>query len=102
MTAFMQTGGARIGEGVFLAFNATWPFATLTIDERQIALRCLWMNWIFPKETIRYLTVHDGAFSTGLRIDHTNQNYTGFIVFWSFGIGKLLQELSARGYAVKK
>ena len=101
MKTFTQTGGARIGEGAFLAFNATWPFATLTIDEREIALRCLWMKWIFPKETIRYLTVHDGVFSTGMRIDHTNKSYTGFIVFWSFKMGTLLQELNTRGYTVE-
>ena len=102
MTIFTQTGGARIGEGAILAFNATWPFATITIDEREITLRCLWMKWIFPKETIRNLTVYDGAFSTGLRLDHANKNYTGFIVFWSFKIGKLLQELNARGYTARK
>jgi hypothetical protein len=102
MTTFTQTGGARIGEGAFLALNATWPFATITIDERKIALRCLWMKWIFPKETIRYLTAHDGAFSTGLRIDHSNKNYTGFIVFWSFKIERLLHELNSRGYTVRQ
>lgn len=102
MTTFTQTGGARIGEGTLLAFNATWPFATITINELQIELQCLWMRWIFPKQTIRNLILHDGAFSTGLRIDHTNKNYDGFIVFWSFKIGKLLQELDARGYSVNK
>lgn len=93
-TTFTQTGGARIS-----VFNATWPFATVEVADTELRLRCFWKCWTFPKSKITRLSEHR-SFSTGLRIQHRIDNYTPFIVFWTFGFTKLKRALEERGYTV--
>lgn len=93
---FSQIGGARIGGGVFLALNATWPFAKLTVGQSDLTLRCLFQEWVFPRASIRRL----GDCGGGLRIEHTIKGSNDFIVFWTFHFGRLRQELQRRGYNV--
>jgi hypothetical protein len=91
---FKQTGGARIS-----LFNATWPFATIEITDSEVRLRCFWRGWTFPKNQIIRLS-KERSFSTGLRIQHDIDSYAKFIVFWTFGFGKLKRALEERGYTV--
>jgi hypothetical protein len=99
--SFSQTGGARIGRSVFFAFNATWPFAKLKVDDTELALSCLTETWIFPKDSIRTLRKYRGVFfSTGLRIEHSVARYPPFVVFWTFGFAALKRELEGRGYTL--
>ena len=96
--AFSQTGGIRVGGGAFIAFNASWPFASLRVDDSKLTLNCLAKQWIFPKASICRLSRHIGLFTDGLRIEHSIENYTDLLVFWSFRFGRLQRELEQRGY----
>lgn len=97
---FSQTGGVRIGGETFVAFNATWSFALLRVEESALTLLCLSKRWVFRKASIRRLSKHDELFSVGLRIEHSIEDYTEFIVFWTFRFGRLQRELEQRGYTV--
>ena len=101
MTTFTQTGGVRIGTG-FGAFNASWPFAGLRVDDTELVLTCLWERWTFPKSSIRRLSRHEGVFSFGLRIEHSIESYPQFMVFWTFLFGHLQQDLQERGYVISQ
>jgi hypothetical protein len=99
-TTFSQTGGVRVGGGTFLAFNASWPFASLQADDSALTLSCLGKRWVFPKSSIRRLSKHSGLFSVGLRIEHSVAGYSEIIVFWTFRFAHLQRELEQRGYTV--
>jgi hypothetical protein len=100
MTAtFSQTGGIRIGEGL-IAFNATWPFATLSATERELRLRFLFRDYAFPRASIQKLSRHQGLFSVGLRVEHRVSSYPRFLVFWTFGFSRLRRELQNLGYEI--
>jgi hypothetical protein len=100
MTAtFSQTGGIRIGGGL-IAFNATWPFATLYLTESDLQLRFLYRDYRFPKASIQKLSRHQGLFSVGLRIEHRIPSYPRFLVFWTFAFQKLKSELQRLGYEI--
>jgi hypothetical protein len=45
---FTQTGGIRVGEGMFSAFNATWPFAKLIATPKQIHVSCFSRQFSIP------------------------------------------------------
>jgi hypothetical protein len=93
-STFAQIGGARIG-----LFNASWPFARLSATRDAIALRC-GFKFTFPRDAIRRLSRHDGAFSTGLRIEHDVPGYPAFFVFWTFRFETLSAQLQALGYEI--
>src|SRR5438552_155993 len=99
-TTFSQIGGVRVGGDPFIAFNASWPFASLRLDDSQLTMSCLGKRWIFPKTSIRRLSKHQGLFSVGLRIEHSIENYAEFLVFWTFRYAELRRELEQRGYIV--
>jgi hypothetical protein len=101
MTAtFAQKGGIRAGEGLFSAFNASWPFARLLVTPERIHLSCFSYNYSFPKESIRRLSRHRGLFSVGLRIEHSVPMYPVFLVFWTFKYQALKKHLQEMGYSV--
>lgn len=100
MTSYSQTGGVRIGAGLILAFNASWPLASIHVDEAALSVSCLGRRWVFPKASIRRLSKHRGLFSTGLRIEHTIDGYPEFLAFWTCQFGHLKEALEERGYAV--
>jgi hypothetical protein len=94
-STFAQMGGARIG-----FFNATWPFARLSADRDAIALRCMFIKFTFPRESITRLSRYRGITSTGLQIEHKTR-YPAFMLFWTFDFDTLKAELQALGYAVQ-
>jgi len=98
--AFSQTGGARIGKSFAWSLNATWPLAKLTVKETELRISVLGFTWILPKSSIRRLSKYRGAFSTGLRIEHSIPRRPPFVVFWTFGFPELNQELERCGYTV--
>ena len=100
VATFTQTGGIRVGTGWLDAFNASWPFAKLTVTQKQILLSCFSYRYSFPRESIRQLSRHRGWFSVGLRIEHTVPMYDVFLVFWTFNYGALRRRLREMGYAV--
>ena len=95
---FEQTGGVRVGAGAILAFNASWPFASIEVSDSEIRISCLWMLWAFPRLSISRLHRHSGAFSDGLRVEHRVRDYNHFIVFWSPNFDALAAALTARGF----
>jgi hypothetical protein len=100
MTAtFSQTGGVRIGEGL-IAFNATWPLATLLATDTELRLKFFFKDYVFPKSSILRLSKQSGMFSAGLRIEHRVSSHPAFIVFWTFGFSRLKRELQGLGYEV--
>ena len=97
---FEQTGGVRVGQGLFAAFNASWPFASLLVSDSALTLSCFGKQWVFPKESVSRLSKYSGFFSSGLRIEHKVPDYNPFIVFWTFRFRSLADELLQRGYTV--
>lgn len=99
-TTFSQTGGVRVGWGTLISFNASWPFASLLVDDSELTLACLWKRWVFPRSYIRRLSQRQGIFSVGLRIEHGIESYPEYLVFWTFRFPHLQRELEQRGYDV--
>ena len=97
---FSQTGGVRLGEGLF-AFNATWPFATLSATQSELSLSSPLRVHTFPRGSIQRLKRHHGVLSAGLRIYHTVPSYPAFIIFWTFSFNRLKAELEWLGYHVE-
>src|SRR5205823_10696803 len=64
--------------GVFFAFNASWPFASLKIQDAGSTLSSLGKRWIFPRTSIERLSKYAGLFSVGLRIEHSIADYLQF------------------------
>jgi hypothetical protein len=98
--AFSQMGGATYGDNPLLAFHASWPFATLIIDDTALILACMGKQWVFPKNSSLRLSKRTQMLSVGLRIEHANENYEYFIVFWGFQFTRIRRELELRGYSV--
>jgi hypothetical protein len=99
---FSRTGGVRLD-----FYNATWPLATLSGDKDSLRLWCpagvfsLNRLFVFPRSHIRRLSKYRWLFSIGLRIEHTDESFPEFIVFWTFGFTKLKSELMRLGYDVE-
>src|SRR4051812_1069218 len=95
------TGGVRLN-----GFNASYPFAKFSADAEKLEISCLGRIYVFPKNSIKRLSRHRGLFSVGLRVEHNESNYPGFVIFWTdpffFGAGfrRLRAALEGLGYAV--
>ena len=101
--ALIQTGGARLD-----AFNATMPFATLSVTQDALKLSCMGRDYVFPKGSIQRLTRHRGVFSVGLRIEHIEKSLPQFVVFWTsafffwtWAFSVLTTRLESLGYEVR-
>jgi hypothetical protein len=96
MTAalYSQRGGCRIGRNAWLSLNATWPFAELEVHDDALVLTGLLQAYHFPKDAIRRLSVY----GSGVRIEHTIAAYPRFVVFWTFKLAELRQQLQSHGF----
>jgi hypothetical protein len=100
---FSRTGGARLG-----MFNATWPYAELTVFRSAIRLNCLGQEYLFAKDRIAALAKYRALFSIGLLIRHTVPVYPKFVVFWvslfwsRTPFEKLKEQLIEFGYEVRE
>jgi len=97
---FEQTGGYRVGRNAWLAFNASWPFGTLLIKRGELVLQCIASCYHFPNASVTRLSRFQGAFSSGLRIEHSIATYPRFIVFWSRAMPELQSRLTEAGFRV--
>ena len=102
MTPFIQRGGARIGASFWGAFNATWPFAKLTVEESGIQVSVLFRRYSFSPASVRRLSTYSGVFSRGLLVEHTVADYPPFVLFWSFALPELTAALQQRGFRVEE
>ena len=76
------TGGARIGR-----MNASFPFATLTVNPRTIELKAgLLGNLVFQPSDIISIDpyVMIPVLGQGIRIHHRVSNYKEKVIFWTF------------------
>jgi len=74
-------GGSRIGW-----VNATWPFAQLSADARQLRLWSFGTYEFAPEQVVSiepYGLIP--FFASGLRINHNRADYPEKIVFWCLG-----------------
>lgn len=77
MTEVKETGGARIGKA-----NATWPFATLTVNREKLQLNATILGHLVFKPTdIISIVPYSGFMSSGIKINHKVSNYKTNIVF---------------------
>ena len=71
------------------------------MSQDGLELSCKGRNYVFPRSSIQSLHRHGGIFSVGLRIEHRVQSAPEFIVFWTFGFGRLKLKLKNLGYEVE-
>ena len=92
------TGGARIG-GV----NATWPLATLIVEEDKLELNAsLLGNLVFSPEDVISLELNSSVFSNGLVIKHKIGEYSKKVLFWNIGSSeKLISRIKQTGFLDK-
>lgn len=101
MNSFAQTGGARLD-----SINVRHPLAILTGDANALHLQCMGREYHFPRNRIRRLRLHQGLFSSGLRIEHGEDALPQFVVFWASiffwtsGFRNLKMQLRKLGYEI--
>src|ERR1043166_2198875 len=95
---FNQTGGYRVGRNAWLALNASWPFGRIQVRRGELVLKGIATCYRFPSESITRLSRFQGAFCTGLRIEHSIAAYPRFIVFWSRACPELQARLPEAGF----
>ena len=91
-------GGARID-----SFNATWPFARLTVTRKLLRLRVLWAG-VFEFSPDQVDGLSEFGFipfvGKGVQILHHVPSYPSRIVFWylTWSVSWLIEELRLLGY----
>lgn len=95
MFELRKTGGARIGH-----FNATWPFAILTVNKDYLEINAgLIGNLIFRPSDVISIKPYSVLFSSGIRIIHKVENYNNLVVFSSLdNHSELLKEIKQTGF----
>lgn len=95
MTEVKQTGGARIGMA-----NATWPFATLTVNKNKLQLNATILgNLVFKPGDIISVVPYSSFMSSGLKINHKVPNYKNNIIFWTFNSpSDLIKKIEQTGF----
>ena len=92
---FSQIGGTRLG-----FFNATWPFAKISVSQDTLELKCFSKKYKFEKDQIIDLREYNGMMSKGLLIEHKLNDYPEHIVFWTFKFERLKHSLEKFGYLI--
>ena len=93
-------GGARIG----VWFNATWPFAALSIYEYELTLRIFGYEYRFPKKELSGIEKVGciPMFWSGIQLWHQSVVYPKTIIFWALNRNSLWNILRDHGYPVGK
>ena len=104
---FVQVGGVRVGASYWDAWNASLPFARITVSEDAIDISVSLFfsssrRYTFAAATVRCLSVYSGLFSRGLRIEHTVADCPPFVIFWTFGLRALAVALEQRGFHIER
>jgi hypothetical protein len=98
---FTQTGGARFGRG-FWAFNASFPFAKISVTDDALKLIACGNCHSFPRGSIIKLRRYSSAAGDGLRIEHTVSSYDPLIIFWTYNFDELEQALEKHEFHVER
>ncbi|MEQ8553423.1 MAG: hypothetical protein RIC53_12275 [Cyclobacteriaceae bacterium] len=92
-----ETGGARIGMA-----NATWPFATLTVNESRLTLNATIVgNLTFKPSDIISIEPYKviPLLGQGIRINHRVNNYKEKVIFWTMkSPGELIKKIELTGF----
>ncbi len=109
---YVETGGLSWGPvlwgRMYGHWNATWPFAQMTVSSEGIRIRV--KNWMVPrfkdvtielaKTDVTAVRRKRALFSAGALFEHRNADAPSRIVFWTFGWKALVGELRRFGYDV--
>jgi hypothetical protein len=95
MIEVKEIGGARIGMA-----NATWPFATLTVNREKLQLNASMLgNLVFKPTDIISIVPCSGVISSGLKINHKVPKYKDDVVFWTFGNpNEIIKQIEQTGF----
>ncbi|HWZ04933.1 MAG TPA: hypothetical protein VNX40_15055 [Mucilaginibacter sp.] len=101
MEEIRETGGARIGIA-----NATWPLATLIVNQQTLQLRASIIGDLIFKPTdvisIEPYTLIP-VLGQGIKINHTVPGYNAKVIFWTFGSPEaLIRKIEQTGFLVNK
>jgi hypothetical protein len=103
-----HTGGIRWGDSFWLASCATWPFAHLLVCDDRLLLTYPEGAYDFPRASVVRLSSRCGRLSRALklswgsmRIEHAVSAYPQYVLFLTFDINSLCDNLSAAGYPVQ-
>jgi len=92
-----ETGGARIGMA-----NATWPFATLTVNENRLTLNATIVgNLSFKPSDIVSIEPYNviPLLGQGIRINHRVNNYKEKVIFWTMKSPReLIKKIELTGF----
>lgn len=92
-----KTGGVNIGW-----FNATWPFATLTVSKSILDIKLIWSSaYRFKPEEIILIEpyIEIPFLGWGIKINHIVPKYPKKIIFWCFGNPhKLIKQIDNIGF----
>jgi hypothetical protein len=89
-------GGARIG-----MFNASWPFARLTLTKDSVLLKVFATEYRLKREEICRFEFFRGWFSSGVMLVHTNSTLDSHVVFWSLSPQEVLSASQELGFEIR-
>jgi hypothetical protein len=87
-------GGVRVGA----LFNASWPFATLTLSTDGVVLQVFFQVYRLARNEIQDLTHFRKMFSRGVKISHCSPLLDPHLVFWSADPQLVLSTAARMGY----
>jgi hypothetical protein len=96
----METGGFRVGRNAWLSWHASWGFGVLEISRERLVLDTTWSRYSFTVDAIVCLSPTGGLWRPGVRIEHRVETYPPYIVFVTFHVARVANELRAAGYSV--
>ncbi|NOW95797.1 hypothetical protein [Mucilaginibacter sp. SG564] len=99
-TEFELTGGATYG-----MINATWPFATLRVNQNELELNISLLGNLYfrPEDVISITASGMSIFSSGIRITHKVKGYYSTVIFKSFtNTNSILQQIQQTGFLDNK
>jgi hypothetical protein len=90
-------GGARLN-----FFNATWPLATLWLDENRLRLRAMSADYELRKDQIQAIELGCGVLRDGLKIVPSSIAAPDVMIFWPlpFQMRKISALAAELGYVV--
>ena len=100
MVGFKLTGGARVGQTYWKAIRASWPFASLQADDKEIVVSVLFSRHRFLRQEITRLSPYREPFGTSLHIEHSVASDSPFVLFRPPNFAALSAELQKLGYAI--
>ncbi|WP_268225815.1 hypothetical protein [Sinomicrobium oceani] len=99
MNKITKIGGVRIG-----IMNATWPFARLIVDSRELKLITIMGKYVFRKEDIIEIknVTYIPIIAQGIKIEHKIPRYNKLIIFWILSNPqKFMEGIKQKGFMVR-